>query len=222
MYRPIQPIRTIRTIRTIHITVSSDSYALTIRINNTTLFSNDTILTTMVVLPNKNSSYIPLISPKKSNKYLQLRSTVCTNCKGRSKDKFSQPYLIITGPPKNHIRPSKFWSSFLGADERTSAFYTGKSYRPYNKAKFFTKLLIAPNFLNYLYWEKVIKPDFLTKRSGRSVVMDDQYGRTTLTGTPSIGIYSKHEYIAPHLYSIVGMNFEGDIKPAGFLDLKLS
>ena len=70
-----------------------------------------------------------------------------------------------------------------------------------------------------MYWEKVIKPDFLTKRSGRSVVMDDQYGRTTLTGTPSIGIYSKHEYIAPHLYSIVGMNFEGDIKPAGFLDL---
>ena len=56
MYRPIQPIHTIRTIRTIHITVSSDSYAPTIRINDTTLFSNDTIriayrmiLTTMVV-----------------------------------------------------------------------------------------------------------------------------------------------------------------------------
>ena len=40
MYRPIQPIRTIQTIR---ITVSSDSYAPTIRINDTTLFSNDTI-----------------------------------------------------------------------------------------------------------------------------------------------------------------------------------
>ena len=43
MYRPIQPIHTIRTIRTIHITVSSDSYAPRIRINDTTLFSNDTI-----------------------------------------------------------------------------------------------------------------------------------------------------------------------------------
>ena len=50
MYRPIQPIRTIRTIRTIHTTVLSDSYAPTIRINDTALFSNDmihTILTTM-------------------------------------------------------------------------------------------------------------------------------------------------------------------------------
>ena len=35
----------------------------------------------------------------------------------------------------------------------------------------------------------------------------------------SVGIYSKHEYVAPHLYSIVGLNFEGDIKPAGFLDM---
>ena len=49
--------------------------------------------------------------------------------------------------------------------------------------------------------------------------MDDQYGWTTLTWTPSVGIYSKHEYVAPHLYSIVGLNFEGDIKPAGFLDM---
>ena len=49
--------------------------------------------------------------------------------------------------------------------------------------------------------------------------MDDQYGWTTLTWTPSVGIYSKYEYIAPRLYSIVGLNFEGDIKPAGFLDM---
>ena len=41
MYRPIQPIHTI------HRTVSSDSYAPTIRINDTALFSNDKILTTM-------------------------------------------------------------------------------------------------------------------------------------------------------------------------------
>ena len=50
MYHPIQPIRTI------HTTVSSNSYAPMIRINDTKLFSNDTIrityrtiLTTMTV-----------------------------------------------------------------------------------------------------------------------------------------------------------------------------
>ena len=34
-----------------------------------------------------------------------------------------------------------------------------------------------------------------------------------------VGIYNKHEYIVPHLYSIGGLNFEGDIEPASFLDM---
>ena len=43
MYRPIQPIHTIHMIHTIHTTISSNSYAPMIHINDTALFSNDTI-----------------------------------------------------------------------------------------------------------------------------------------------------------------------------------